>query len=304
MPEGKAPVIVKGHGFQNLIALDGFYVGSSFPVLGPTWPEVPFVTKYPVKPGQRVLGYSRPKNRAGKPRNTGLFRGQIVTALPGFQPLFPHPFPALSAVSFVPAPLGTVALPPLGKEGLATHRTELGIRWKPFVTDGRFQHRVKGKDALLKVAAVRARPPFPQHIAGAVQREAQGLPAVIVGAHLRNKPPDFLPLITGQLPAHYCLGPTWPEVRGSTIRVRNFFRQRPFRPLHSFRWRHPAQRSEPPCPGRGISFIIRSNGLFVKFIPRPPFLPRVRPPRRGQPRPHSHNRPHPDLRLHASDGRP
>ena len=75
VPEGKAPVIVKGHGFQNLIALDGFYVGSSFPVLGPTWPEVPFVTKYPVKPGKKVLGYSRPKNRAGKPRNTGLFQG-------------------------------------------------------------------------------------------------------------------------------------------------------------------------------------------------------------------------------------
>ena len=195
-------------------------------------------------------------------------------------------------------------MPPLGKEGLTAHRTKPGIRWKPFITDGRFQHRVKGKDALPEIAAVGARPPFHQHIAGAVQREAQGLPAVIVGAHLRNKPPDFLPLITGQLPAHYCFGPTWPEVRGSTMRVRNFFRQRPFWPLHSFRWRQPAQRSEPPRPGRGISFIIRSKGLFVKFIPRPPFLPRALLLHKGQPRPHSHNRPRPDLPPHASGGRP
>lgn len=71
--QSKAPAIVEGNGFQNLIALVDFYVVSSFPASGQVGPKCMNVTKYPVKPGRKVLGYSGPENRRKKSRNTGLF---------------------------------------------------------------------------------------------------------------------------------------------------------------------------------------------------------------------------------------
>lgn len=71
--QGKAPAIVEGGGLQNLIALVDFYVVSSFPASGQVGPKCMNVTKYPVKPGRKVLGYSGPESRREKSRNTGLF---------------------------------------------------------------------------------------------------------------------------------------------------------------------------------------------------------------------------------------
>lgn len=64
--QGKAPAIVEGNGFQNLIALVDFYVVSSFPASGQVGPKCMNVTKYPVEPGRKVLGYSGPENRREK----------------------------------------------------------------------------------------------------------------------------------------------------------------------------------------------------------------------------------------------
>ena len=63
---GKFAAIVEGNGFQNLIALVDFYVVSSFPVSGQVGPKCMNVTKYPVEPGRKVLGYSGPENRREK----------------------------------------------------------------------------------------------------------------------------------------------------------------------------------------------------------------------------------------------
>lgn len=62
-----APVVGKDHGLQNFIAFIAFYLGFLLSGLGPTWPEVLIVTKYPHKPGQKVLGYSGPENRGKIP---------------------------------------------------------------------------------------------------------------------------------------------------------------------------------------------------------------------------------------------
>ena len=64
--QGKTPAIVEGNGFQNLITLVAFYVISSFPASGQVGPKCMNVTKYPVEPGRKVLGYSGPENRREK----------------------------------------------------------------------------------------------------------------------------------------------------------------------------------------------------------------------------------------------
>ena len=117
---------------------------------------------------------------------------------------------------------------------------------------GGFQHRGQRQHRRPEVAAQAPRPPFAEHIAGAVQRETAVF-AVIVGADTRDQPPDCFPLVTGQLPAHHRFGPTWPEVlRGSTIRVHRFFLQSPPRS------RQAGQGSGSCREGRGTCFIILS----------------------------------------------
>ena len=101
--QGKAPAIVEGGGLQNLIALVDFYVVSSFPASGQVGPKCMNVTKYPVKPGRKVLGYSGPENRRKKSRNTGLFlranrnrsirfSAAFFSCAPGFFCGFPRPY--------------------------------------------------------------------------------------------------------------------------------------------------------------------------------------------------------------------
>ena len=53
-----------------------FTLSSSFSSgLGSGWPEAPVVTKYPRKPGRKVLGYLCPENRVRTPWNPGLSAG-------------------------------------------------------------------------------------------------------------------------------------------------------------------------------------------------------------------------------------
>ena len=101
-------------------------------------------------------------------------------------------------------------MPPLREKWPPANGAQPGIRGRTFLADGGHQHRVKGQNGLPEIAAVGSRPPFPQHIALTVQRQAAILP-VIVGAHLRDQFSDTFSLVTGQLPAHQDFGPTWPE---------------------------------------------------------------------------------------------
>ncbi len=134
-------------------------------------------------------------------------------------------------------------MPPLREKGLPADRSQAGVRGRAVLADGSYQQRVKGQNGLPEVAAIGPCPTLAKHITLTSQRQAAILP-VIIGAHLRDQFSDTLSLVTGQFPAHQDFGPTWPEGR-------NFLRQRSFLLPHSFKWRHPAQRSAPPRPGRG-----------------------------------------------------
>lgn len=138
--QSKAPSIVESNEFQNLIALVDFYVVSSFPVSVQVGTKCMNVTKYPGKPGRKVLRYSGTESRRKKSRNTGLFSGQIVKDLPGSPPLFPHVFPAPSAVSLGLAGVGTVGLPPLREKVPPADGAQPSIRGRAVLADGGHQH--------------------------------------------------------------------------------------------------------------------------------------------------------------------
>ena len=139
----------------------------------------------------------------------------------------------------------------------------------------------------MKILAVRTRPPHVQHIAGTVQQQAAVF-RVVVGAHVRHQLADRRPFVPGQFAGFrfhslhsFHFGPTWPEV--ASLRERSNSRQQI--PTHGAPFQHPQSRQgEPigglrtvPRPGRGTCFIIRSNGLSVKFMLHRPRC--HRPPR-------------------------
>ncbi|OPX92568.1 MAG: hypothetical protein A4E53_00433 [Pelotomaculum sp. PtaB.Bin104] len=145
----------------------------------------------------------------------------------------------------------------------------------------------------MKILAVRARPTFVQHVAGTVQRQASVF-RVIVGAHAHHQFADRRPFAPGQFAGFrfrllhsFHFGPTWPEV--ASLRESNNFRQQT--PTQGAPFQHPQPRQgEPtgglrtvPRLGRGTCFIIRSNGLSVKFMLHRPRC--LRPPRAAVRRP-------------------
>ena len=76
------------------------------------------------------------------------------------------------AVSFDPASLRAVYLACYREICPTADRANLIGRAAALSQQGGLQHRIEGKYRLLKIPAVPARPPFTQHIAGAVQRQA------------------------------------------------------------------------------------------------------------------------------------
>ena len=209
---------------------------SSFPSSGQVGPRHQMLRNTPYIPTGSYLNIPPHETGVIFPEIPGFLRAQIVTALPGSPPLFPHALPAPAAVPFVLAGRGAVSLSALREKRFPADGAELCIWRRPFLTDGFFQYRIQREYILTKIAAERARPTFPQHVAGTVQWKAGVLSAVIIGAPGRDQLPNLLSLVTGQLPAHsQCFGPGWPEAPGCTIKVRNFFRHLPFCPRHSFR---------------------------------------------------------------------
>ena len=59
-------------------------------------------------------------------------------------------------------------MPPFGKKGFLTDRTEAQLWRCAFFGKGGFQLRVYGKDGVFKIPAVSPCPAFVEHIAGAV----------------------------------------------------------------------------------------------------------------------------------------
>lgn len=141
-----------------------------------------------------------PETPSKKPGISSLSGRQIVTAARPFLPHFPHTFPAFPAVPFGLAGVGTVGLTAFRQKCPPADRTGPKLRGAAFRSQRRKKLRVEGQYGLPEIAAVRPCPAFVQHIADAVQRQAQARFPVIVGAHPRDKGTDFFLLVTGQLP--------------------------------------------------------------------------------------------------------
>lgn len=105
------------------------------------------------------------------------FSGAIFHALP---PLAAHICPLLLPQGTPGAGRGAIPLPPVREKGSAAHRARPGFR-DTLHGQRPFQHRIKGQHRRTKVAAIRPRPAFPQHIALAVQRQA-AIVFIVVGA--------------------------------------------------------------------------------------------------------------------------
>ena len=116
-------------------------------------------------------------------------------------PVFPHISPLLFEPCTMGAACGAIPCPAIREERPPTDRAGPRFRGRAFGGQRRLQHRIIGQNGIPEVAAVCARPAFPQHIAGAVQRQAPILPIIIrtQGKHQLADRPLFL---AGQFPAH------------------------------------------------------------------------------------------------------
>lgn len=192
------------------------------------------------KQGQDGKTYYPPQNPRRKALQSVGFSGLIFHTS---APLFSHEIPLLFPQSSGGTSLGAIPCAAIREKGPAAYRARPGFRGGAIGEQGGLQRRIGRQNGLPEVAAIGPCPTLAKHITLTSQRQAALLP-VIIGAHLRDQFSDTLSLVTGQFPAHQDFGPTWPEGR-------NFLRQRSFLLPHSFKWRHPAQRSAPPRPGRG-----------------------------------------------------
>ena len=148
--------------------------------------------------GRPYSDTARPKTGHGKPLYKRVLRGLIVNTP---APLFPHIFPLLAAVGFLCTGRRAVRLPPIRGNGPSADRADLKIRPGPLGQESRLQRRIKGQDGLPEIAAISARPAFPQHIALTIQRQAPALP-VIVGAPLYHKRADGRFFFPGKFAGH------------------------------------------------------------------------------------------------------
>ena len=111
----------------------------------------------------------------------------MVLPLPAFA--FPLGFPSC----IDPAGSGTICLAGCRKICLSTHRAYFLSHGGVLAGNGRFQCCIHRQHRFFKVPAISAGPPFIQHIARAVQRKADLILRVIVGAQLCNQLSDRSP---------------------------------------------------------------------------------------------------------------
>lgn len=115
-------------------------------------------------------------------------------------PSFPFPFrfsPGIDTAS-----RRTICLTGGGKIGISAHRTDLLPLGSILCGNGTFQFWFCWQQCFPKVPAERACPPFIHHIAGAIQRQADLIRAVIVGTVV-HQPPDRRPLRSCQFPWYW-----------------------------------------------------------------------------------------------------
>ena len=142
---------------------------------------------FPLKPGP------------GSRINQGFFRLSSGHVTPVFSPA---PFAAAVCLPLAhgPASLRAIRLTCNRDIGRATDGTNLPC--SVIARQHGFQRRIKRQHRVLKILAVCARPPFVQHIAGAIQRQAAVF-RVVVGAHARHQLADRRPFAPGQF-AGFC----------------------------------------------------------------------------------------------------
>ena len=129
-----------------------------------------------------MKSYAPPMKRPRKALQSRAFSG-VKCSRP--TPVFPH----IAALLLPPCGMGTgrgaVPLPPVREESPAAHRAGPGFR-HGLHGQRPFQHGVKWQHRRTEIAAISARPAFPQHIALAIQRQT----AKVWGRHSPTRFPQ------------------------------------------------------------------------------------------------------------------
>ena len=163
-----------------------------------------------------MKSYASPMKRPRKALQSRVFSGAKCSRP---TPVFPH----IAALLLPPCSPGTgrgaISLPPVREKGPAAHRAGPGFR-DTLHGQRPFQHGIKGQHRRTEIAAISARPAFPQHITGAVQRQAASV-LVIVGAPPLHKGADRRLFLPGQFTAHVCPLSLTEAAPGSRTRSRS-----------------------------------------------------------------------------------
>ena len=129
------------------------------------------------QPRRRPGSSTAAAHPGGKPCNQRSFPGSNAHGLP---PVFPHIAALLLPPCSPGADRGAVPLPPVREKDPAADGARAGFR-DMLRCQRSFQHGIKGQHRRTEIAAICARPAFPQHITGAVQRQA-AIVFIVVGA--------------------------------------------------------------------------------------------------------------------------
>ena len=150
-----------------------------------------------------MKSYAPPMKR---PRKTLQSRGFSRVKCSRSTPVFPHIAALLLPPCSTGAGRGAVPLPPIREESPAAYRAGPGFR-HGLHGQRPFQHGIKGQHRRTEIAAISARPAFPQHIALAIQRQTANV-FIVVGAPLCHQLADRRLFLPGQFTAHFSL-PSW-----------------------------------------------------------------------------------------------
>ena len=163
-----------------------------------------------------MKSYAPPMKRPRKALQSAEFSGAKCSRP---TPVFPHIAALLLPPCSPSTGRGAIPLPPVREESPAAHRTRPGFR-DTLHGQRPFQHRIEGQHRRTEIAAISARPAFPQHIALAIQRQAASV-LVIVGAPPFHKGADRRLFLPGQFTAHVCPLSLTETAPGSRTRSRS-----------------------------------------------------------------------------------
>ena len=155
------------------------------------------LTAFHRKRGQTGNHTAHPRSGAGKSCKQWGPDGLIVNRP---APFFLHVRPLLLAVCLLGAGRGTIPCPSVREKGSAAHRAGPCFRGRPSDGQRRLQHGIKGQHRRAEIAAISARPAFPQHIARIVHRQTANA-FVVVGAPFCHKGSDLRLFLPGQFTA-------------------------------------------------------------------------------------------------------